>query len=936
VAPAGNQGLTGSAVNSAGSQTHLWGYYDVYIDIPTQTATAVLSRGAQFSANVVQFVNSPVGNLTFDIKGTPTGVGYIDVDIDVGITHPFPGLHQYDGYDVRGIFIGHASKTLKYNFPDLKCAAHNSATDQEMYDYGLTSPDPGIFGNPDGYTRWFNPVEFGTAGLFGYTPGAVATPGYTGNSTLNPYKYYADGLGISGDLWSFLTTSTDSGVFTAGTINKRNYYLRFPGGATEGIKFNYAIVANWIDETTHPANAPEEGTISVSVTPDVFWVSDSDKGGKLKLDMSFPTLWSQVPATVFIDSTVLTNPYQLSTAEMIPIGGGAGYSTWHVEIPADNVTGSSSTVWHEFWVIKQYDSFNYKNDFGVTNLAGEDPLASFFRYALYVSPFSYNKLPICDLVITSPPMPAAKIGGVAVSFDASASYDPDPPDTLTFTWDFNGNGVYGEIPADDYTGDPDKPTHFYAGSYDGLAYVKVTDNKGGFSECSVAIEVTAKDGKNITLLASPAGICAFDIALDDATGDLYTIYTNGSIYKSTLANDYETSALWGTGGWPGANYWQWRLDKNPNGNAVASGFGDINGGAGFSGYFTRNSFGSAGNLLFSQNYYSPTECNFYQYCPDVAAFQAAPFLDCNGMVYTKRDSAAQISVTVERGSPGYAPPYADGSLNRHRLFVPDPMPVNPAYVGKDNVRGTETGRIDTTIWFLQGADWQPTGVPPLPGPVPLTGVYYASRFLISGSGFPGPFAYDFSYIGTGAQVNNNTGFWNPQDITRDNGNKICILDITQSGLPIVKVWDDPDPLVNPTSLGSFGNPTTIDGTPRRIEGSQYNGWIFVLHGDIPTVGTVQFTGTGLNDLCTGPTYQSDGNHTYTVQIDGASTFQWNMDGGAWTTGVGIQGINLRQTLNNAVTVRLATTGHTVGDYWVFTCMAAPPSKVSIFFPSEIP
>ncbi|MFH1676887.1 MAG: hypothetical protein ABIC40_07665, partial [bacterium] len=24
------------------SQTHLWGYYDVYIDIPTQTATAVL------------------------------------------------------------------------------------------------------------------------------------------------------------------------------------------------------------------------------------------------------------------------------------------------------------------------------------------------------------------------------------------------------------------------------------------------------------------------------------------------------------------------------------------------------------------------------------------------------------------------------------------------------------------------------------------------------------------------------------------------------------------------------------------------------------------------------------------------------------------------------------------------------------------------------
>ena len=168
-------------------QTHLWAYYDVYIDIPTQTATAVPSRGTMYSANVVEFVNEPVSNLSFVIKGTSTEAGYVDVDIDVSITHPFPGLTQYNGYDVRGIFMGNASATLEYN-ANLKYALHKGTADQEMYDYALTG-DPGIYGNPDGYTRWFNPTEFDTAGIFGYTKGKVSTSGYTGTATLNPYKY---------------------------------------------------------------------------------------------------------------------------------------------------------------------------------------------------------------------------------------------------------------------------------------------------------------------------------------------------------------------------------------------------------------------------------------------------------------------------------------------------------------------------------------------------------------------------------------------------------------------------------------------------------------------------------------------------------------------------------------------------------------------------
>ena len=39
----------------------------------------------------------------------------------------------------------------------------------------------------------------------------------------------------------------------------------------------------------------------------------------------------------------------------------------------------TSSLGNEFWVIAQYDSLNYKNDLGITNLAGDDKLAAFFN-----------------------------------------------------------------------------------------------------------------------------------------------------------------------------------------------------------------------------------------------------------------------------------------------------------------------------------------------------------------------------------------------------------------------------------------------------------------------------------------------------------------------------------------------------------------------------
>jgi hypothetical protein len=371
---------------SNSAQTHLWGYYNIYIDPDTRTATAICCRSAQFALNLVTFLNSGPGNITLDLKGITTGSGFIDVDLDIGIRHPVPDLTAYNCYDVRGIFIGDGSVSMGYD-TDLIYSTGPPAS-QIMYDYGLTASDPypASVGMPDGYTRWWNPSEFPNSGMFGYTPGGLSTPSYFGTATLGPYKYYADGLSVEKDLWEFLASTTANGVFSAGSTNTRNYYLRFPSGTA--LKCSIAFVANWVSPTTHPANAPEAVGLNVNVTPGVYYTDENNNGGNLILDVSVFDWDSSTIGGVMqdyrliIESTVLDWPYYASGADMTPTESGPDYYTYHLDIPADSVGGPDG---NEFWVIVQCADEDYTNPFDVPNLAGTDRLAACFRYSLPVS-----------------------------------------------------------------------------------------------------------------------------------------------------------------------------------------------------------------------------------------------------------------------------------------------------------------------------------------------------------------------------------------------------------------------------------------------------------------------------------------------------------------------------------------------------------------------
>lgn len=373
--------ITSHASIPQSTQTHLWGYYTVTIDPLTQTASIELDRNAMFTVNVVNFLNSKPTNMGFKINSIDNKPGYTDIDIDVSLTHPFPGMNQYRGYDVRGVFMGDGSASMDYN-PDLIYAV--KGVDQFML------PDPlDNLGGPDGYTRWFNYSEFSGPGmpLFTYTKGKLASKGFAGTATLNPYKYFADGLGATDDVFEFLASTDKRGVFSAGMTNTRNYYLRFPTG--KGIKYGYAVIANWSGVDIHPSNAPEALAVRAKVTPSLYYVSETKKGGSLILDIDVFT-WDTAPDPdegkmedylIYIESTVLSGSYDLDASEMTPTGG-TSYSTYHVEITADNLKSAEN---NEFWVIVHSNKYNYTNDFGVDNLAGTDFLAALFRFDLEVS-----------------------------------------------------------------------------------------------------------------------------------------------------------------------------------------------------------------------------------------------------------------------------------------------------------------------------------------------------------------------------------------------------------------------------------------------------------------------------------------------------------------------------------------------------------------------
>jgi hypothetical protein len=276
-------GIIGESVNNAGSSNHyLWGLWQCDIDPETQAVEIVPMRGAEFHVNVTGRLQAPA----------PTGLKIVInkfepanalVDLNLTVTHPYPNSN-FRGFDVRGIVLGAGNVISPASDPSIV----------------FTAPDGFRIENADGYTRWWNPTEFGTSGLYGFVPGALGTKVFKPLTTLNPYKYFSDPLGVN-DPVTPLVNSTNRGTFSTSPTTQltRNYIMRFPKiGGNPVWKFQYAVDASWapptggsaipkpIDDYPVTANCPEAYHITVdSSKSTAYYIDGGNLGGNLVLDI---------------------------------------------------------------------------------------------------------------------------------------------------------------------------------------------------------------------------------------------------------------------------------------------------------------------------------------------------------------------------------------------------------------------------------------------------------------------------------------------------------------------------------------------------------------------------------------------------------------------------------------------------------------------------
>jgi hypothetical protein len=291
--PGLNPTLTGQSQHSSNSGRELWGLWQISLDTKTMQFDIVPMRGVEYTVDVVAFLQKPKGspaNLQVHITDITKWLTEGKMTVNVSLTHPFPGLDQFVGFDVLGVFIGSGSLISQHD---------PGAT----YSNGL---DDAILLNPDGYTRWFNPTEFTPNGtIMRFVPGNLGVADLTSvGATVNGYKYFADNLGPNENLYDYFQNSNNidsRGDFTPGNLNTREYMLKLPLiGGTPKLIFQYAVVANWVspDKTLSgdpdvldiPGDYPTSANASESFFCNVvdnsnLYYTTSVSGGELHLSL---------------------------------------------------------------------------------------------------------------------------------------------------------------------------------------------------------------------------------------------------------------------------------------------------------------------------------------------------------------------------------------------------------------------------------------------------------------------------------------------------------------------------------------------------------------------------------------------------------------------------------------------------------------------------
>jgi len=535
-------GTTGNTDREASGQ-YLWGLYDVYIDSDTGEVEIAPLRGAMFEANVTKFLHppiSPINMLSIQVlPGSDFASGYLL--LNVSIRHPFPGTNLR-GFDVMGIFMPpEGGQSLQWD-PNLTWP-----------DFSGDNP---VLLNADGYTRWWNQPEFTSYDtIFGYTNGKLAPGGFTSASTLNPFKYFADGMDPDTGFSSGYLNITDRGTFDTVIpgINIREYEIQFPvGPSNPDFRFKYAISACYwgpdgnpappapVDDFPLSANRQE----AVCITPTngnstAFYENESTYGGDLNFSLEIydwqgmTQFSSAVPEIngIYVESPTLFDGVIDVTEAGIwafePMSPAASLC----DITIQNVAPTSVSDQYLMIIVTSEEPSDYSvqiPDVTEFDYPTDAVLAAFAVWDVPIASLGPQEdlPPVADASLSEPHEGTPPL---VVNLDPSASYDPDGI-IVMYEWDIENDGSF------EYTTfAPDISTHGFEdpGLYEVQLKVTDDDDLTDFLDEPLLISVI-DDGdpceKGPNLICSGDGNIFVDSYVEE--------YDNAQILRNIINFDY--------------------------------------------------------------------------------------------------------------------------------------------------------------------------------------------------------------------------------------------------------------------------------------------------------------------------------------------------------------------------------------------------------------
>jgi len=183
------EAVTDLRVSNTNSQTgnhRLWGEWEIHIDATHTHAEAIPIRSGRFHLNTLKFLEETCTDCLQILGIHKNGDG--TTDLMVRLTHPFPGLPQFTGFDVKGIIMFEGSYDVPFAY-----AVWPFGERQDPSYFHISAGfagDPEVL-NPDGYSVLWSPwwPSGSDMEIFNYRQGKYSngTPTANINAFLNFY-----------------------------------------------------------------------------------------------------------------------------------------------------------------------------------------------------------------------------------------------------------------------------------------------------------------------------------------------------------------------------------------------------------------------------------------------------------------------------------------------------------------------------------------------------------------------------------------------------------------------------------------------------------------------------------------------------------------------------------------------------------------------------